>query len=256
MIEHRFACIACGQCCFGRVPLTLDDAFSHAGLFPLAMVWTPVRPGSRSFDLTAQLGATVTLRNRKRVAVLIAPTAYHPPAFSCPALAADNLCAIHADKPLRCRTMPFFPYREERDQVDMLVPRKGWVCDVTAAAPVVYRERAIVDRAAFDRERAALLADAPALRAYLEGMVKREPALLDHLARAAMNPAAGHLILNFSSFLRIHRNHDLVAFAKRQHPVLAEFERRTAATPALAEFHRYYREWAAELEWFARRPQS
>ena len=217
------------------------------------MVWTPVRQASRSYQLTTRLGVTLTLRNRKSSAVLIAPTAYIPPAFPCPALTPDNLCAIHADKPLRCLTMPFFPYREEEDQRDMLVPRKDWACDVAETAPVVYRDRKIVDRADFDHERAELLADAHALRSYAEGLLKRQPALLDHLTKASLNPAAGHLLINFSSFLRNHRQYDLVAFAKRQHPVLADFKRRTEADASLGEFHGHYRQWAEELEWFANR---
>ena len=256
MIEQRFACIPCGKCCYGKVPLTLDDAFAHAGRFPLAMVWTPVRQASRSYALTGRLGVTIKLLNRKTTAVLIQPTAYLPPEFCCPALTADNLCAIHAQKPLRCRTMPFFPYREEEDQRDMLVPRKGWGCDVSTDAPVVYRGKAIVERADFDRERAALLADAPALRAYAEAMLKREASLLEHLTRASLNPAAGQVILNFSSYLRVDRRHDPLAFAKLQYPLMREFERRTAGMPALAGYHGHYREWAAELEWYAKRAEG
>ncbi len=253
MNELRFGCCACGACCYGRVPLTLDDAFANADRFPLAMVWTPVRQASRSFDLTLRLGLPLKLRDRKMVAVLIAPMAYIPSSLPCPALSEDNLCTIHDHKPLRCRTMPFYPYREERDQLDLLVPRKGWMCDVSAAAPAVYRNREIIDRADFAVERSALLGQAPVLRAYAEALLGLDASLLDHLTRAARNPAVGHVILNFSSFLRVNRQHDLVSFAKSQHPVLCEFERRTAGESCLAEYHKYYCAWAAELEWFARR---
>ncbi len=253
MVEQRFGCTACGKCCYGRVPLTVDDALAHAGRFPLAMVWTPVRQASRSFDLTGRLGITLKLRDRKTAAVLIAPTAYIPPTFPCPALSPDNLCTIHEHKPLRCRTMPFYPYREERDQLDLLIPRKGWVCDVSETAPVVYRDKEVLDRADFDAERAALLAQAPALRTYAEALLNQDATLLDHLTRAARNPAAGHVILNFSSFLRANRHYDLVSFAKSQHPVLIEFERRTAGEASLAERNKYYKCWAGELEWFANR---
>ncbi len=152
--------------------------------------------------------------------------------------------------------MPFFPYREERDQVDMLVPRKSWACDVSDAAPVVYSGKKIVESADFDRERSELLAQAPALRDYAESMLSQTPMLMDHLIKAAMNSASGHVIVNFSSFIRHNREYDMKAFAKTQHPVLVEFENRTAATPALAEFHKYYCEWAAELEWYAKRPAA
>ncbi len=253
MAEQRFNCTLCGQCCRGWIPLTLDDALANAGRFPLAMVWTPVRPGSRAFDLTTRLGTTVQLRNHKQVAVLIAPTAYIPPSFPCPALTADNLCGIQGDKPQRCRTMPFYPYREENDQADILVPRKGWACDTSAAAPVIYRDKTIIDREAFDREREALTAQAPSLRAYAETMLKQNAALTDYLTKAAQNPVAGHFAVNFSSYLRLNRSYDLIAFAKAQHPVLTAFANRTEKTPELADYHTYYKESAAELSWFAQR---
>jgi Fe-S-cluster containining protein len=253
MKEQRFACTTCGQCCFGSVPLTLDDALANAGRFPLAMVWTPVRTSSKSFHLTEKLGATVRLPARKRVAVLIAPTAYIPPSFPCPALSPENLCAIHEAKPLRCRTMPFFPYREENDQLDQLVPRKGWRCDTSENAPVVYRDKAIVDRTDYDIERRQLMVDAPLLRAYAETTLKQNPSILNHLMKAAMTPVAGRTILNFATFLRLNKNYDFVAFVKQQHPVLKEFECRTAESPDLAAYHAHYRQSAEELAWFANR---
>ena len=82
-MERRFHCTACGKCCFGWLPLSLDDAISNAGRFPLAMIWTTLRQGAKSFALNAELGTTVELRNRKRIAVQIAPTAYIPPSFPC-----------------------------------------------------------------------------------------------------------------------------------------------------------------------------
>ncbi|MBK5963958.1 zinc/iron-chelating domain-containing protein [Thiocystis minor] len=250
---HHFACTACGKCCYGWLPLTLADALTQAGRFPLAMVWTPVPQTSRAFDLTAQLGTTVQLAKRKRVAVLIAPTAYLPPSFPCPALSAENRCVIHAEKPLRCRSMPFYPYRRAADQADMLVPRTGWVCDTSASAPVVYRNRGIVDRTDFDRERAALLAQAPILRAYADTTLQHYPEVMGRLQQAAQNPATGRFVVGFWSFLRQHRSEDLVTFAKAQHPVLIEFSDRTADLPTLAEYRRYYQDAAAELAWFAQR---
>ena len=254
MIEQHFSCTACGKCCYGRVSLTLDDAFANADRFPLAMVWTPVRQASRSFALTAQLGMTIKLRTQKYVAVLIAPTAYIPPSFPCPALTPENLCAIHAVKPHRCRTMPFFPYREEADQIDLLVPRKGWTCDTTDAAPVVYRNKKIVERTDFDQERAELLAQAPVLQAYAAALLKQSPQLMDQLTKASLNPAAGHVIVNFSTFLRCNRQYDHVSFAKLQYPIMLEFMRLTGGDRAFSEYNKYYREWAEDLEWFAKRP--
>lgn len=247
-MDRRFTCTACGKCCFGALPLTLDDALAHADRFPLAMIWTPVRQGSKSFDLTARLGTTVRLPNRKQLAVLIAPTAYIPPSLPCPALTPEGRCAIHGDKPSRCRTMPFYPYREDKDQADLLIPRQGWACDTSATAAVVYRDKTIVDRADFDRERQALLRQAPALRDYAQSLMAMAPWLVEGLARAAMKPVGGHVVVNAGSFLSRLDPAEAAAFARRQHPVLTEFSDLTAGVPALKDYHARYTEWADDLK--------
>ena len=252
--EQHFACTACGKCCTGWLPLTLDEAQAQAGRFPLAMVWTLVPQASRAFELTVQLGTTVQLARRQQVAVLIAPTLYLPPDFTCPALAPDNLCAIQAAKPLRCRSMPFYPYRREADQAAGLVPRTGWACNISTQAPLVYRQGKILDRTDFDRERAALNAQAPILRAYADTTLKQYPEVMARVLKGAQSPRQHHLVLSFWSFLRHQRHDDPVGFARTQQPVLIDFAARTASLPKLAEYHQYYRESAAELAWFAARP--
>lgn len=254
MTELRFRCTACGKCCYGEVPLTLDDALANAGRFPLAMVWTPVHQGMRVYHLTAQLGTTVQLARGKKVAVLLAPTAYIPPGVPCPALASDNLCSIHDQKPLRCRAMPFYPYREEDAQADLLVPRKDWLCDTSETAPVVYRGKKIVDRADFDRERGELLKNAPMLDAYAQKMLKEQAGMMPFLMQAALKPTGGRFVVRFSSFLLMNKGYDIVAFAKQQHPILTAFEHKTAGMPVFAEYHKYYKEAAEDLAWFAQRP--
>lgn len=256
MTAQHFNCTACGQCCFGWIPLTLADAFANAGRFPLAMVWTPVRPTSRSYDLTVRLGTLAQITPKQKIAVLLSATAYIPPSFACPALGADNLCAIHECKPQRCKTMPFFPYREEEDQLDLLVPRKGWACDVSADAPVVYSEKKIIDRADFDCERETLLADATVLKAYADSKLAQGGPQKAHLLQAAKNLAAGRYVENFTSFLRYDRRIDLVAFAKQQHPVLQDFAEKTAGVVGLEDYHRYYTKTAEELDWFVKRGEK
>lgn len=254
MTQLRFRCTACGKCCYGEVPLTLDDALVNAGRFPLAMVWTPVHPKMRVYNLTAQLGTIVHLSKGKTIAVLITPTAYIPPGMPCPALAPDNLCSIHETKPLRCKTMPFYPYREEDAQIDMLVPRKDWLCDITETAPIVYEDNKIVDRDDFDRERAELIKHAPAFSHYAQKLLKEHVQLMHFLMKASLNPASGRLTTRFSSFLLMNKAYDIVAFAKQQHPVLLEFKRKTASTPAFSDYHKYYKDAAEDLAWFAQRP--
>jgi Fe-S-cluster containining protein len=248
-MERRFHCTACGKCCYGWLPLTLADARTHAGRFPLALVWTLAPQGSKAFPLISRLGATAKL-DRKQTALLIVPTAYIPPSFPCPALAPDGLCTIHADKPSRCRTMPFYPYRNEEDQADLLVPRKGWACDTSATAPVVYRNKKIVDRADFDRERGELLEQAPSMRTYAEYMLKYQHWVIDSLAKAG---PGGNVVTGLSSFLTATKLPDAATLAARQLPVLADYAARTAGEPKLVEYARNYAGWAKEMDYLARR---
>lgn len=248
-MERRFHCTACGKCCTGWLPLTLKDALAHAGRFPLAVVWTPVKQASKAFDITAKLGLTVKTRDKKKLAVRIVPTAYIPPSLPCPALTADNLCGIHAEKPSRCRAMPFFPYRDENDQADLLVPRAGWTCDTSAAAPVVYRDKGVVEREYFDRERSDLLEQAPILRAYGEWLLATVPALADNLSRAALKPGGGHVAVSFASLLRRLADVDKAGIAQAQLAMLAEY----AGMVNQADYRKNYDDWAWEMERLAGR---
>jgi Fe-S-cluster containining protein len=221
---------------------------AHAGRFPLALVWTPIRQGSKAFDLTVRIGATVRLPNRTTLAIQIVPTSYMPSSFRCPALMSDNRCGIHTDKPSRCRAMPFYPYREEDDQSDVLIPRPGWACDISAAAPVVYRDKQIVFRADFDQERKDLLEQAATLRACAAGVLPGSPGLMAALGKAATKPMNGRVVTGFSALLPRLPKDDVIAVAQQQLPVLRDFAARTAGDAALADFHRHYREWAVEME--------
>lgn len=247
-MERHFACTACGKCCYGWLPLTLADALAHADRFPLVLVWNTLRPGGKAFAVTARLGTTLRIGKNKEVAIGITPTAYIPPSLACPALGADGRCTIHDAKPSRCRTMPFSPYREEDDQSDMLVPRAGWACDVSTAAPVVYLDKVIVGREDFDREAAALRDQAPLLRRYADWMLEAVPDLAAEVRRIALKPAGGHVLVNFATLLPRFPRVDPVEFAGRQAPVMRDFAARTAGDPALADYARRYRDCAAEYE--------
>ncbi len=249
-VERRFRCTACGKCCCGSLPLTLGDALRHAHRFPLAFVWTAVPQSARVYSLVARLGTPIRLPQRGKVAVLIAPTAYLPPSFPCPELAGDGSCGIHAIKPARCRTMPFYPYREERDQDDLLEPREGWECDTSAAAPVVYRDHAIVERDDFDRERAALLAEAPTMRTYTAYVVKYMPWVIEYLD-AAVRDRNGRVVTSLSSFLTATRNSDKARIAQQQVPVLTALRESTAGSPDLSTYHREYCGWLTEMQYLA-----
>ncbi len=245
-MERRFSCTACGKCCYGLLPLTLEDALAHADKFPLAVIWTPVRQGGRSFDVTAEMGITVPLKKRKLAAVQIAPTAYIPPTLPCPELTEEGLCGIQATKPQRCRTMPFSAYRDESDQDDLLIPRPGWVCDTSETAPAVYRDRRILEPKDFDDERERLVRDAAILRPYGEWLLDSQPSLRMELQRIAMKPSGGRVIVSFATLIPRLPKVDIYDFAAKQAPVMRAFAGKTAGDAGLAEYHRRYSDGAGE----------
>lgn len=247
-MARHFGCTVCGKCCHGWLPLTLKDALAHAGAFPLAVVWTPVKPASKAFALTERLGTSLLTRDRKKLAVRIVPTAYLPPAMACPLLTADNLCAIHDGKPLRCRTMPFFPYRDEEDQADLLVPRPGWQCDTSPEAPAVYQDKTIIERNDFAAERSELLVQVPVLRAYAARLMQQVPSMVDSLVKASMKPGGGHVAVSFASLLRGLEDVDRAPLAALQTQVLTRFADRVSHDPRWAEYAHNYGDWAWEME--------
>lgn len=249
-MEHRFNCVSCGQCCYGSIPLTLEDAWRHAGRFPLALVWTAVPQRARAFSLATRIGVEMKAGKGGRIAALIVPTAYIPPLQACPELKTDGLCNIHENKPLRCRTMPFYPYREESDQADLLRPRQGWACDTSMAAAVVYRDRKLVERGDFDREREELLQQAPVIRQYAAYMLKYSPWIVEHLAMQAARPG-GNVITSLSSFLTATRHPQASVIARQQAPVLHAFAGQTAEQAEWLEYHRNYAGWAKEMDYLA-----
>lgn len=251
-MERHFGCTACGKCCYGWLPLTLGDALVHAGRFPLALVWSVVPQGTRTYPLAARMGVTLKAGKRTHIAALIVPTAYIPPSLPCPELGADGRCGIHDTKPQRCRTMPFYPYREEADQADMLVPREGWECDISITAPLVYRDKALVERADFDCERKKLLEQAPVMQRYAEYMLKYSPWIADNLAALATRPG-GNVVTSLSSFFTATRQPNAAQLAAQQLPVLRVFAEKTAAVAELADYHRNYVGWAKEMEFLASR---
>ncbi|WP_312405397.1 YkgJ family cysteine cluster protein [Rhizobium sp.] len=245
-MEHRFACTACGLCCFGILPLTINEAMSKAGTFPLAMSLTPIKAGTRGHNVMSQIGATATLV-RKTIYLQVSAVSFIPPAMRCPELGADNLCSIHADKPERCKTMPFFAYKDEDSQRDLLVPRPGWKCDTAETAPVVYRDRVIIDRRNFANERAALVSQKPQLQRYVDFLIKYDPVTSSRLVRSAQSAQPGRVIVSFASFLRHDRSLDILAFARSQSPVLADWAEKTASDASAVSYHGYYKQALSEL---------
>ena len=239
-MERHFECTACGKCCQGWLPLSIADALRHADRFPLFLLWTPVRPGGKSYDLTARLGFTLKLKKRKQAAVRLTAVSYVPSHTPCPALGADGLCTVHETKPQRCRTMPLSGSRAESDQTDLLIPAPGWECDISDAAAVLYRDKKIVERTDFEAERAQLLQDAEILRPFAELMLDSVPSLRMDLEKMAARPQGGHVIVNFSTLLPRLADVDIYAFAARQLPVMEAFAALTQGNPDLKDEHQRY----------------
>ncbi|MQX37717.1 YkgJ family cysteine cluster protein [Roseospira navarrensis] len=244
-MTRRFACTVCGKCCVGLLPLTIDEAVARADRFPLALVWTPVRKGAPAYDTLKRLGLEVTLGKNRTVAVLVSPMVYVPPQAPCPDLLEDGRCAVHGTdaKPLRCRAMPFNPRRPEREQKDLLLPRPGWLCDISAEAPEVYRDDTILDRTDFEAEREALRAQAPVLRAYAKSRLSLSPTVLRELDRIDRKKGhTGTVALSFTALLPRLPDVDADAFVRGQRAVLADWLARTSPKGDEAPFHRFYKE--------------
>jgi Fe-S-cluster containining protein len=253
MTKH-FQCTACGKCCYGQLPLTWKDAFAHVEIFPLCFVWTPVQPSSKDFKLVSELGTTIRLPDRKELAVLIVPTSFIPSSFPCPALMDDGkLCSIHRDKPSRCKAMPFYPYREERYQAELLTPRQGWECDTSASAPIVFQDKKIVSRDDFEHEKHDLMEQVPLLRCYSDYMLKYTPSFPSSLMIASLKGKGGHVVTSLSSFLTATRNSDAKNIAQKQLPILNHYVAKTADDAKLIDFHKNYVNWAKEMTYLSQK---
>lgn len=246
-MKRHFACTACGKCCYGQLPLTIKDALVHAGRFPLALLWTPLRKGSKDFPSVSRLGVSVPLRKHPGLAALVVPTSYVPPNMACPALGPDMLCSIHDEKPTRCKSMPFYPYREERFQAEVLNPRKGWECDISDSAPLVFVDHKIVHRADFDQERHDIEEQVPIMQMFANYLFKYNPLLMATLALEASKPDPGQIVSSLSSFLTATRNPDASGIARLQIPVLSSFVQKTAGQLALQAYYAQYAAWLEEM---------
>lgn len=241
-MERRFACTVCGKCCRGWLPLTVADALVHAQRFPLAVLWSTVRQGSKAFGLTQKLGFAFD----RKTALRITPLAYIPPSLSCPALDTGNRCSIQTEKPLRCRAMPFSADREIVDQDDLLIPRKDWLCDVSEAAPVVYRDGRILGDGDFLAERKALQDQAPVIAGYAESLLKRAPQIRAEIEKLSKRPAGGQMVLKFSTLLRKVPGADLLDFAARQADALRASLSRLPPS-ADDDYRQNYSDWLNEM---------
>jgi len=203
--------------------------------------------------MVSTLGTTIKLADRKELAVLIVPTVYIPSSFPCPALGDDNLCSIQSSKPSRCKTMPFYPYREERYQAELLTPRQGWACDTSSSALLVFQEKKVVFRDDFDSERQELLEQVPIVRRYAEYMLKYSPSLPAGLIKESGKKIAGHVVTSLSSFLTATRNTGAKQIAELQLPLLNDYAAMTEGNRLLLDFHKNYSIWSKEMAYLSQR---
>lgn len=250
-MTRHFRCTACGKCCYGQLPLTWRDAEANAHLFPLGMVWTPVPQTSKDFKLATQIGARVRLPDRRELAVLIVPTSFIPATIACPALIDGKLCGIHETKPARCKTMPLYPYRDERFQAEVLKFKDGWECDTSDSAPIVYENSKITDPKDFTEERTQIMEEAQMIQRYAEYMQKYTPSLLGQLALASTSPKPKHIVTSLSTFMTATRYPHAKELAARQIPVLRESIAKVSAHSELTEFRRHYESWLKEMSFLA-----
>lgn len=251
MNEQRFACTACGLCCHGMLPLSIEEALKWADTFPLAMSATPIKPGTRGYA-TKEVAVTFSAGAKKPIHLIVTPVAFIPPTAPCPQLADSGLCSIHEEKPQRCRTMPFYAYKDEDSQRDMLIPRSGWKCATGEDAPVVYRDRRIVDRAEFQRERDVISGQSLLLQRYVDTLGQYDPGFVMRTQMASKAAVPGRVIVGFVSWLRQNKDLDVLDFARRQHPVLSDWLEKTSGDPKATQFASYYREAMADLERYLR----
>ena len=148
--------------------------------------------------------------------------------------------------------MPFSAYRDEKDQDDLMIPRSGWECDTSDEAPVVYRDKSIVDRQDFEAEREQLVRDAAILKPYAEWLFDSVPSLRPELLKAAMKPVGGRVLVAFSTLVPRLPKVDIYALARKQYPVMKAFAERTAGDPGLVDLHQWYVDSRAEWEKVAR----
>lgn len=251
-MNQHFQCTACGKCCYGQLPLTWKDALANVARFPLCLVWTPVQQNARDFQVAAKMGVKFRLQNKSELAVLIVPTSFIPKDMKCPALQDNNLCGIHDHKPARCKTMPFYPYKDEKFQEASLQPREGWLCDTSSNAPLVYQDRKIIDRKDFDEERQEILSESPLLKRYADYMMKYSFSLMTNLMHASTAKSGGRMITSLSSFLTATRCLDAKKIAQAQCNVLERFIAETAHDVNHQEFQNYYKSWAKEMSYLAK----
>ena len=176
MATRRFACTQCGQCCNRAPEVELGEAAALADVFVLRLLMRIYSLPRSLSDYASDLPrdqASAEFYQTKRLLGAFAAASWNVKVqrggkvvdyvqylslsvlpldlggASCPAL-ADNKCSIYERRPLSCRTVPLHYSRPEAAAVrdlDAFVASPGYLCEVSADAPMVIAEGRIVDPA-------------------------------------------------------------------------------------------------------------
>ncbi len=82
---------------------------------------------------------------------------------------------------------------------------------------------------------------APTLQRYIDFLLKNDPGFLMRLQKGIHLQPGGKIVLNFASLLRHIKSADVTDYARRQHPLLTDWARKTADDPVFSQFHTYYK---------------
>lgn len=177
-----FDCTACGKCCNSPPLMTVPELFRHADRFIGALALRRIRApvaGTRH----AVAGRVVTVGKEDveefhaiarrqghalpggEYLILMTQAIDYPSAGRCPALADDNGCAIHADRPATCAMVPLDAWVPDGLQQVALAAKQpggaqylGADCITAGAIRPLVQAREVVDagyRAALARRREA-----------------------------------------------------------------------------------------------------
>jgi hypothetical protein len=145
--------------------------------------------------------------------------------------------------------MPFYPYRDERFQHEVMRFKNEWSCETDPSAPLVYADGRVVDRKDFEAERQKILEEVPLMRRYAAYMFKYSPHIVRQLTVASAHPQAKHIVTSLSSFMTAIRYPHMKSIAEKQIPVLDRAITSCHNRPELGEFLRHYEVWRKEMSY-------
>lgn len=171
-MAFAFECTACGKCCSTGPALSIDEIFKYQNEFIMSGIFSGrgvdrLRPESRiaypgggiieGHSLTEYLATLKDIcakwsnpHSDYYVVISATGVGFHGmKSGRCEQLDADNRCKLHADKPIRCRSVPFGSTFPESLQEFPLRHFKSYGCmhegATTESAIIIYRDREIVD---------------------------------------------------------------------------------------------------------------